>query len=131
MPGLRMLLEPVELVQVVHRYQPGHHEIPHLAHEISCGTPGFGAGDITACDRQKVFGFDTGHITDMRGRAAHRKGSQGVLGQVVAQAGLEEQVCAESLGVDAHGAHEHPGGNINVAHTPAQRIADRIGDVGS
>src|SRR5262245_53872954 len=87
--GLGMLLESVEPVQVVHRYESGQHEVPDLADEIAGGRAGFRTGDVAPCDGQEVFGFDAGDVTDMGGRAAHFPGSEGVLGQVVAQAGLE------------------------------------------
>jgi hypothetical protein len=75
MGGLGMLLQSVEPVQAVHRHESDQHELPDLADEIAGGTPGIRAGDVAACDGQKVFGFDTCDITDMSRRAARLPGS--------------------------------------------------------
>ena len=131
MRWLGTLLVAVEPVQVVHWHESDQHELPDLANEIPGGTSGIRAGDVAACDCQKVFGFDTADITDMSRRAARLPGSQGVLGQVVAQAGLQEQVGPESFGAHWYGSHEHSWGNIDVAHPSAQRHTHRFGDVRS
>src|SRR6516225_12012997 len=98
MGGLGMLLVSVELVQTMHRDESDQREVPDLADEIAGGTSGIGAGDVAACDGQKVFGFDTGDITDVRRRSVYLPRSQRVLGQVVAQTGLVEQVGSQSPG---------------------------------
>src|SRR5262249_49327569 len=90
MGGLGMLLLPVELVQTMHRDEPDQYGVPDLAEDTAGGTSAIRACDITACDGQKVFGFDTSDITDMSGRATDLVGSQGVLGKEVAQTALEE-----------------------------------------
>ena len=87
---LGVLLVSVEAVQPVHRHESDQHELSDLAEEVPRGAPGVGAGDIAACDGQEVFRFDTGDITDVRGRGTHLPGSQSVLGQEISQTGLEE-----------------------------------------
>src|SRR6202165_142150 len=116
MGGLGMLLASVEPVQAVHRHESDQHESPDLADEIAGGASGVRAGGVAACDRQKVFGVATCDIADMSGRAADLPGAQGVLGLVMAQTGLEEQVGSKLLGAHAYCSHEHPWGNIDVAH---------------
>src|ERR1700677_1847435 len=120
MVRLGMLLESVEPVQPVHRYKSNQHEVPNSADEISRGATSIRATCVAACDGQKVFGFDAGNVCDVRRRTAYLPGAQRVLAKVVAQAGLEEQVGAELLGVHAHRAHEHPRWDVDVTHPPAQ-----------
>jgi hypothetical protein len=69
MGRLRMLLASIELVEAVHRHEPGQHEAPDLAQDIACGAPGVRSVDVAACNRQKVFRFDPGNVADMRRRA--------------------------------------------------------------
>ena len=92
MGWLGMLLASVEAVEAVHRHDPDQHELPDLAQQIDWGAPGVCGVDVAAGDRQEILGFDTGDITNMRGRAAHLPGAQRILGQVVAHTGLEVQV---------------------------------------
>lgn len=96
-----MLLESVELVQPVSRREPDQNKVPDLANEITGGTASIRAVDVTACDGQKIFGFDASDITDVSRRAPDFPGSQRGLGQIVTQAGLGEHVETESLFVRA------------------------------
>jgi hypothetical protein len=85
MSGLGMLLAQVEPVQAVHRHEPGEQKLPNLVSEILCGSAGLGAVDVAARDRQEVFGFDTGDITDVTRWAADFPSSQRGLEQIVAK----------------------------------------------
>jgi len=84
-----MLLELVELVQSVHRYESGQREIPDLADEVPCGTAGFWAGDVAACDRQEVFGLDTGDILLQKEVALEPQDTAETLGPRLATIGAD------------------------------------------
>src|SRR5947209_15028377 len=116
MPGMRglgMLLESVELLQPVSRREPNQHKVPELANDVTGGAASIRAVDVTACDGQKIFGFDASDITDMSRRAPDFPCSQRGLGQIMTQAGLGEHVETESFFVRAQGLHEHPRGDID------------------
>ena len=96
-----MLLESLEAGEVVPGNEPDQHEPSDLAQQTAGGAPGVRSVDVAACDRQEVFGFHPGDITNMSRRGAYLPRAQGVVGHVMAHLGLKELVGSESLGVYA------------------------------